>query len=376
MTSEKIAELISGIRENVSIPRTPYLPLWNPIEEFIHYVSPKEICHSRILSQFLDPKGPHGDGTIYLSQFLYVNGIRDYTDGTPGLQDAIVTTERSISNGRKIDIFIEWEEPSGQKRAVIIENKLNGACYQPNQLEDYRKAIVKEGYTDVKVISLHINEKPQDSSVMADSIMYASDIAVDIFDYLLGEECIPLDYKHIGSIFPYENYLLSLSINNATMDIAKQILDLDNTTLTTLATLVRAFSKLNEAKNLWLLENLRQSFPDISYEIGALEGDEQISFWRKDDFERNGCWVCVHYPKRPENDEQGTAIWLVSYPENKEQAETIAAKLGFVFSGVGKYKKGQAANWFREPGDNALSFFSEKHELLKRITDILTVLSD
>lgn len=370
MNKTEITELVNEIGGKIIIPRS-YLPDWNPIEEFIQYVAPKEICHSRILAQFLDPKGKHGDGSIYLSRFLVVNGIQDFSYGTPGIADAIITTERSIASGRKIDIFIEWTEPTGQKRAVIIENKLNGAIYQPNQLEDYRDAIEKEGYVDVKVIALHINEKPQDSLIKADSIIYASDIAIHIFDYLLGKEEVPNDYMHYGAILPYENYLLSLSLNNSTMDTAKQILDLDYTTLTHLATLVRAFSKLNEAKNQWLIEQVKQDFPDICFETGSLEGDEQISFWRKEDIARNGCWVCVHYPKLPENDEQGTDVWLAAYPDNKEQADEISARLGFAFSS-------ESENcWFcNRNGVDRFTFFDKRQELLNKIKEVLKVLSE
>ena len=380
MTKEKITDLITDIGSKIYItPSDSYILDWNPIEEFIHFVSQKEICHSRILAQFFNPKGPHGDGYVYLHRFLELNWVIDYNYDEECLEDAVVTTERSIESGRKIDIFIEWKEPNGQKRGVIVENKLNGAVYQPNQLEDYREAIIQEGYSDVKVIALHINEKAQDTLIQADSIMYASELVFELFDYLLQEEfdsSPDVLYSHIGSIVPYRNYLLSLSLNNAKMDIAKQILDLDSTTLDNLATLVQAFSKLNDAKNQWILDQVKQDFPDVTFEIGSLNGDQQISFWLPEDYKRNGCWVCVHYPKQPENDAQGTDLWLVCKPENITDANVIAERLGLDFNGESQYKKNVMAYWFRKPEHFRFSFFTERHELVSGIKEMLKVLSE
>ncbi|MBD5402680.1 PD-(D/E)XK nuclease family protein [bacterium] len=384
MTKKKITELIADIRNKIYIAPSDsymdwdYIPAWNPIEEFIHCVSQKELCHSRILAQFFNPKGPHGDGPVYLYRFLELNGVvnNDTSDYEwECLDDVVVTTERSIESGRKIDIFIEWKEPNGQKRGVIVENKLNGAIYQPNQLEDYREAIIKEGYSDVKVIALHINEKPQDTLIKADSIIYASELVCELFDYMLQEYFeTPPDvlYSHIGSILPYRNYLLSLSLNNAKMDIAKQILDLDSTTLNNLATLVQAFSQLNDAKNQWILDQVKQDFPDVTCETGS----QQISFWLPEDYKRNGCWVSVHYPKKPEYDARGTDVWLVCKPENITDAKVIAKRLGLDFNGEYQYKKNVMAYWFRKPEHFRFSFFTERHELVSSIKEMLKVLSE
>lgn len=372
MNKEELIELIG------KFPRyRSYYPDWNPIEEFLPFVGPKEICHSRILAQFLDPIGPHKDGAIYLCQFLYVNGI-NCTGEASGIEDAIVTCERGISFGRKIDIFIEWTDLSGERRAVIVENKLNGANYQPNQLEDYREAIEAEGYFDVKVIALHINESPQDYLIKADSVMYAWELAIHVFDYLLGEECIPSDYRHIGTIYPYQNYLLSLSIENHEMETAKQFLELDYSTLEQVAGIAHAYGKLNDAKNQWLLENIKQEVPNVCFQTGALDGDEQISFWTEDDYHRNGCWVCVHYPKDPVNDPDGTDIWLASDPQNKTQADEIANRLGFTYHKESKYNGSKNACWYcNNHGVDQFQFFNlhDRQQLLNTILKLLKALS-
>lgn len=95
---------------------------YNPMETFVEYVSAKEIAHSRIIAELLNPNGSHHMRSRFLQPFLadFCPGYAD--DDMKGIQ---VTTERYIpSNRRKIDIFIEWDCKLG---AIIIENKLNEA---------------------------------------------------------------------------------------------------------------------------------------------------------------------------------------------------------------------------------------------------------
>lgn len=77
------------------------------------------------------------------------------------MKNVQITTERYIpSNRRKIDIFIEWGNKSD---AIIIENKLNEAQYQPNQLEDYYNSIkskVMPKYTSFASIKIGNRQLP------------------------------------------------------------------------------------------------------------------------------------------------------------------------------------------------------------------------
>jgi hypothetical protein len=50
-----------------------------------------------------------------------------------------IETEKGISNQRRIDILLSWNG-----KAIIIENKLNNAEDQPNQLNDYYKGIIDQ----------------------------------------------------------------------------------------------------------------------------------------------------------------------------------------------------------------------------------------
>ena len=45
-------------------------PIYNPMETFVEYVSQKEICHSSILADLLNPLGRHGLERSFLDVFL------------------------------------------------------------------------------------------------------------------------------------------------------------------------------------------------------------------------------------------------------------------------------------------------------------------
>ena len=79
---------------------------YNPMETFVKYVSTKEIVHSRIIAELLNPNGSHHLGSRFLESFLayFYPKYEDFD-----MKNVQITTERYIpSNRRKIDIFIEW----------------------------------------------------------------------------------------------------------------------------------------------------------------------------------------------------------------------------------------------------------------------------
>jgi hypothetical protein len=84
-----------------------------------------ETRHSRILGDFLNPEGSHGQGNLFLLPFLKDLGIPE-----PDVGLWRVTVEIG-----RIDILIWRNEP--RKSAVIIENKSNGAGDQMNQIYRY-----------------------------------------------------------------------------------------------------------------------------------------------------------------------------------------------------------------------------------------------
>ena len=87
-------------------------------------VSLKETIHSRILGELLDPRGSHGQGTLFLSCLLKHIGIPEPEIGEWSL---------TVETGR-VDMMLERARP---RSVILIENKSNGAVDQPNQLYRY-----------------------------------------------------------------------------------------------------------------------------------------------------------------------------------------------------------------------------------------------
>lgn len=77
-----------------------------------------EATHSAIIAEFLNPQGSHGQGDVYLKEFLDIVG----KNGTLPVFDtstASVFTEYVVPNGR-LDILIA----NTKNQAIIIENKI------------------------------------------------------------------------------------------------------------------------------------------------------------------------------------------------------------------------------------------------------------
>jgi hypothetical protein len=91
------------------------------------FFSPGETTHSRLLAYFLDPEESHGQGHLFLIEFLRLLGISE-SDSVSG-HPWIVTAEVG-----RVDVLIKRAHPH---TVVIIENKSNFAADQPNQLYRY-----------------------------------------------------------------------------------------------------------------------------------------------------------------------------------------------------------------------------------------------
>lgn len=93
---------------------------FNPLAQ----ISIKEIDHSAILGNLLNPEGNHGQGRLFLNAFLQSLKVPN-----PELGDWVVTVEVG-----RIDILLRRKEPEA---VVIIENKLKGAQDGKHQLYRY-----------------------------------------------------------------------------------------------------------------------------------------------------------------------------------------------------------------------------------------------
>lgn len=274
---EDLLNLIETLRSN-GFDYNSYNPEYNPMEYFVDYVSTKEIVHSRIIAELLDSTVPHGLGDKVLQSFL-TSFCPEQFASTTAFCNVKVTTERPAGSKRRIDICIEWSDRS---KAVIIENKLNGACYQPDQLSDYYKSMKNEGYGEVYIVCIHRHKGLNDHNIpYADRVLYPIDIA----------ECIekaelPLPF----AVQSYATLLKNMAKNNVIMQNANKLLELDEKTLDEIYQLTVAYNKIPSAKSELIKNTLRGDYPDISF---SLKSDTYLQIWNEDDYRRHGCWVTV-----------------------------------------------------------------------------------
>lgn len=126
-----------------------------------------ENLHSKILAEFLNPRGTHGLGGEFLRQFLELQGI-DFVITS----SCEVVTELSMDKGR-MDIVLrdrDW--------VVVIENKLF-ASEQEDQLSRYWAwAIETYGEANSKLLYLTLEGKESDTAkgIPYKCISYAKDV--------------------------------------------------------------------------------------------------------------------------------------------------------------------------------------------------------
>lgn len=92
-----------------------------------------ELGLSSILAFFLNPKEEHGQGEVFLNSFLKKLNLHHFL----AYDDVDVTVEKSTGTKRRHDILIQGKLKGKIKWVFSIENKLNWAGEQKDQLQDY-----------------------------------------------------------------------------------------------------------------------------------------------------------------------------------------------------------------------------------------------
>lgn len=138
----------------------------------------RENFHGDILEAYLNPNGNHGKKRFFLNHFIEMlkkennNNIGNYDDDNTEL-----VREEGIEGRRRIDFVIKNENENGEKRCIIIENKLYDANDQDNQLPAYYKAMHKKGYTVEAMVYLPLSDhKTPDKSTWKTDVEIISPI--------------------------------------------------------------------------------------------------------------------------------------------------------------------------------------------------------
>ena len=103
----------------------------------LFYFNIRETLNSRILADLFDPNFKHGQGDLFLKEFL--NHI--------GMKYSIDDHWHISCESENVDIVLSADSP---KRVVVIENKINGAIDQPNQLYRYYKLKIASHFEPAK----------------------------------------------------------------------------------------------------------------------------------------------------------------------------------------------------------------------------------
>lgn len=201
------------------------------LEIMYRQVYGKELIQSEMLAGLLRPSENHGHGFVIVENFLRHIGVK-----LQKYSNLKIETERN-ANGRRIDIFISWKVDE-QKHAVIIENKLNNASNQANQLNDYHDSIINEGYEVEKIVYMPLSKEWQKSEytdtrkdVLAKTINFdAKDITTWLSYLLSGEECcldeegyVCFNSHKMNIICQYQEFLECLISNQHIMQQAIKI---------------------------------------------------------------------------------------------------------------------------------------------------------
>ena len=123
---QALAELVPAIVQQSTESREQSRLTSTGLNVF-RFFSPGETTHSRLLAFFLDPRASHGQGALFLVEFLRLLKISEPDRVSP--YPWIVTAEIG-----RVDVLIKRARPH---TVVVIENKSNYATDQPNQLYRY-----------------------------------------------------------------------------------------------------------------------------------------------------------------------------------------------------------------------------------------------
>lgn len=270
--------------------------LYNSMERFADYVSTKEIVHSKIIADLLNPVGEHQLRDCFLLNFLnQIGSFKVSTTSSPHaespLRNVVVDTEffapTDVTNGR-IDILVRFVFDN-KSYALIIENKLNDACDQPDQLKRYNNYIEKKlGYNADERITVYM---PRIGNICEEfpkaKVINATALA-EIIDRTLEES----NSTNKASIKAYANYLKNISINNIIMDNAKILGSLTAEDIQNAKAIKEAYDKLPQA----FAEKLRKTYEDEGYETQIASNYPNYCYiWVKESYSKTHLWLAVGF---------------------------------------------------------------------------------
>lgn len=242
-----------------------------------------ETTHSAILAELLTPQGSHGQGDVYLKEFLSVVGESAFLSAFD-TSAASVATECAVPGGR-LDILIT----NAKKQAVIIENKIY-ADDQWEQLKRYNEFAAKQyhaGQYAILYLTLWGDEASQQSG---------EDVAYTCISYketILRwlERCIRLSAQKPlirETMIQYANLVKELTNQAMEQKYKNELLELMADNAEAVATICDMqgdyFKYVCESR-------IRPALQNLAAEMGFEYGES-------DDAWGNGRWKNFHFKRR------------------------------------------------------------------------------
>lgn len=226
--------------------------LYNPMERFADYVSTKEIVHSKIIADLLNPAGEHQLGNGFLIKLFQAIGISftqpHFPEAENPFKSVQVNTEYyaptvldDIETKGRIDILVLVELGNNKKYALIIENKLNDAPNQHQQLERYN-AYVRDNFKGYDIQTVYMPRIGDHCDYKDAKVINATALA-EILDQTLRESVT----SNKPAIQAYANYLRNISMNNIIMQNAMELAKMSAEDIMNAEAIKDAYGKLCEA---------------------------------------------------------------------------------------------------------------------------------
>ena len=326
------------------------LSSYNPLEYFVGQVREKEIRHSQILCDLLNENGPHDYKNLFLDTFLQM-----INSEVPEDCDIHVERERKIpriitkGGSRSIDLVLSWEYYN-KKYAIIIENKLNGAPFQPYQLDEYKLSMESEGYNVRKIVVIYNRKTSYGNGVIS---LCSSDISNWLNSTL--DICDTRNPAYWG-IKAYAQLVDNMAINNINMINAESIIEMARNnpeSFAKLTQIVNAYNKLESAV-LNELVNAKQ-LEGIESEITS----DGLTFWLQEDYVRNKLFIVIEFS------DNEYRLYIKNDNAEKDRSRSL--------SNINFEKWNDSKEWYKpiKESDSTYSFPQDTERLMKKIKRVI-----
>lgn len=265
-------------REFLKLHAAELAPYFNVFD----FIAPNENRLSDIIAHFLDPKEGHGQGDVFLKNFLKNTGLYDkFTD----LNEVSVHREQSTEEYRRIDIVIEQKDIFG----IGIENK-PWAKDQENQLTDYIAHLRDKKYKN-NFICIYLSTEgqgPSEESISTDTLKkFLKDEELQIFSFTQFRKLV-CEWRNVcqsdrvrGFLKDFDSYLHHEFEGGTIMSIENMVVDQAVNNANNLEVALRIANNINGIKERLLGKLKGDIEKKLNAEKSELKLEWELNLWEK-----------------------------------------------------------------------------------------------